>query len=53
VQWVESFVAEDQTYCVYLAKDESAVHTHAMKSDFPATRVIEVRGMLDPTMAEQ
>jgi hypothetical protein len=23
IQWVESYVADDKTFCIYLAKDES------------------------------
>jgi len=49
IQWVESFVAGDKTFCVYLAKDESLIHRHAELSGFPATRVTEIRKMIDPT----
>ncbi len=47
-QWVESFVADDKTFCVYLAEDEAAVHEHARLSGFPASKVTEVRGRIDP-----
>jgi hypothetical protein len=50
-QWVESFVTKDRTFCVYLAEDEAAVHEHARLSGFPANRVTEVVGMIDPTTA--
>ncbi|MGA8411950.1 MAG: DUF4242 domain-containing protein [Xanthobacteraceae bacterium] len=36
IQWVESFVAEDKTFCVYLAKDEEIIRKHAGISGFPA-----------------
>lgn len=29
IQWVESYVAGDKTFCVYLAKDESLINKHA------------------------
>jgi hypothetical protein len=48
VQWVQSFVADDKTFCVYLAKDESAVHEHARLSGFPASKVTEIRTVIDP-----
>lgn len=51
VQWVESFVTDDATYCVYLARDAELVRRHAALSGFPATRVLEVRGRFDPTTA--
>ena len=49
IQWVESFVAADKTFCVYLAKDEGIIHKHAEMSGFPATKVTAVSKMIDPT----
>lgn len=49
IQWVESFVAADKTFCVYLAKDEDVIKRHAEISGFPASKVTEVRKMIDPT----
>ncbi len=51
IQWLESYVAADKTFCVYLAKDESLIHDHAKKSGFPANKITEVRRMIDPTTA--
>lgn len=51
VQWIESFVTPDKTFCVYLAEDEAAVQEHARLSGFPANRITEVSGMIDPTTA--
>jgi hypothetical protein len=49
IQWVESFVADNKTFCVYLAKDEAIIKKHAEISGFPATKITEVRKMIDPT----
>ncbi len=51
VQWVESYVADDKTFCVYLAKDEAIIQKHAEMSGFPATKITEVRKLIDPTTA--
>ena len=51
IQWVESYVADNKTFCVYLAKDEAIIHKHAEVSGFPATKVTEVKRMIDPTTA--
>lgn len=51
VQWVESYVADDKTFCVYMAKDEGVIRRHAELSGFPATKITEVRRMIDPTTA--
>ena len=53
IQWVESYVAADKTFCVYLAKDEALIHEHARRSGFPANKVTEVRRMIDPTTATE
>ena len=49
IQWIESYVAADKTFCVYLAKDEAIIRKHAEISGFPATKITEVRKMIDPT----
>ena len=51
VQWVESFVADDKTFCIYLATDEGVIRKHAQISGFPATKITEVKKMIDPTTA--
>ncbi|MDE0112346.1 MAG: DUF4242 domain-containing protein [Albidovulum sp.] len=52
IQWVESFVAENKTFCVYLSKDEDTILKHAEISGFPATKVTPVSKMIDPTTAK-
>jgi len=49
IQWLESYVAADKTFCVYLAADEDIIRRHAEVSGFPATKITEVRKMIDPT----
>jgi hypothetical protein len=51
IQWVESFVAADKTFCVYLAKDETLIRKHAEISGFPANKITEIKRMIDPTTA--
>ena len=52
IQWLESFVTADKTFCVYLAKDESIIYRHAELSGFPANKVTEVGKTIDTTTAE-
>jgi hypothetical protein len=52
IQWLESYVTDDKIYCVYIAPDEAAVREHARQGGFPANRVSEVKGIIDPTTAE-
>ncbi len=49
IQWVDSFVAADKTFCVYLATGEDIIKKHAEISGFPATKITEIRKMIDPT----
>ena len=53
IQWLESFVAADKTFCVYLAKDETIIHRHAELSGFPATKITEISKTIDPSTAQQ
>jgi hypothetical protein len=52
IQWLQSYVAGDKMYCVYLAPDEQAVREHARRGGFPANRVSAVRRLMDPSSAE-
>lgn len=52
IQWVESYVTDDKIYCVYIAPNEEMVREHAKQGGFPANRVSEVKGIIDPTTAE-
>ncbi len=52
VQWVQSYVAGDRIYCIYIAPNENRIREHADRGGFPANRVTEVATMIDPTTAE-
>jgi len=51
VQWQQSYVAGDKTFCVYLAKDQDVIRQHAELSGFPASQITEIHNMIDPTTA--
>ena len=53
IQWVQSFVTGDRIYCIYIAANEELIREHARQGGFPATRVSEVRAVIDPTTAER
>jgi hypothetical protein len=51
IQWVMSYVADEKTFCVYLAKDEAIIRRHAEISGFPATKINEIKRVIDPSTA--
>jgi hypothetical protein len=51
IQWLQSYVAGDKLYCVYIAPDETLIREHARRGGFPANRISAVRKMLDPSSA--
>ncbi|HSO41847.1 MAG TPA: DUF4242 domain-containing protein [Rhodospirillales bacterium] len=51
IQWQESYIAADKTFCVYLAKDEDIIRRHSELSGFPANRITEIHRIIDPTTA--
>ena len=53
IQWVQSYVAADKTFCIYLAEDEAVIRDHARLSGFPATRITELTTVIDPTTERQ
>ena len=50
-QWEHSYVVDDKTFCIYLADSEASVREHAKLSGFPASKVTEVRNVIDPLTA--
>jgi hypothetical protein len=51
IQWQQSFVTGDRTFCVYFAESEELIRRHAEKSGFPATKITEITGVIDPSTA--
>jgi hypothetical protein len=49
VQWQQSYVTAGGTYCIYLAESEEVIRRHAEISGFPANRIVEVTGVIDPS----
>jgi hypothetical protein len=52
IQWVHSYVSDNQIMCVYRAPNEQMLLDHAKQGGFPANRISEVKTMIDPTTAE-
>lgn len=52
VRWELSYVVDDKTFCIYVAESEAVVREHAKLSGFPATKVTEVRTIIDPMTAQ-
>jgi hypothetical protein len=48
IQWQESYVAADKTFCIYLAENEDLIRKHAEISGFPASKITEIKTMIDP-----
>lgn len=52
IQWQHSYVRENGTHCVYIAKNEAIIHEHAKRSGASVVEITEVKAMIDPTTAE-
>lgn len=51
VQWDNSYIAANKTFCIYLAEDETTIRKHAELSGFPANVISEISTIIDPTTA--
>jgi Protein of unknown function (DUF4242) len=51
VQWVQSFIAADGTFCIYLAESEALVREHSPLAGLPITKVTEVPTVIGPMTA--
>jgi cell division inhibitor SulA len=52
IQWVHSYVTDNKIYCIYIAPNEEMVREHARQGGFPATKVSQIRSIIDPTTSE-
>ncbi len=48
IQWAQSYVSDDKTFCVYLASDEAIIRKHAEMAGLPVTRIVRVGRIIDP-----
>jgi len=53
IRWLNSFIADDKTYCLYLAKDEATVRRHSELSGFPADTILELKATIDPSTPDR
>jgi hypothetical protein len=51
IQWVHSYVADDKTFCIYLAESEEAINRHSQLSGIPASKITEISRIIDPLTA--
>jgi len=51
IQWVQSYIAEDKTFCVYLAESEDLIREHSRLAGFPVTKVTIALTVIDPMTA--
>jgi hypothetical protein len=51
IHWIHSYITDDRSYCVMIAANEEAVREHARQCGLPATRISEVKEMIDPATA--
>ena len=52
IQWLHSYVRENGTHCVYIAKNEEVIHKHAERSGASVVEITEVENIIGPTTAE-
>lgn len=52
IQWVSSYVSDDNITCLYLAANQDIIREHARCGGFPVDAIREVHAVIDPTTAE-
>ena len=52
IQWVQSYVAEDELVCVYNAEGPDRIREHARRGAFPCNGINQVVGIIDPVTGE-
>lgn len=52
VQWVNTYVADDRLFCVYIAENEELIREHARRGGFPCDSIRRVGAVIDPVTGE-
>jgi len=52
IQWLHSYITDDNLFCVYKAENVELVREHARRGDFPANYILEVYSTISPATAE-
>lgn len=52
IQWIQSYVAGDKIYCIYIAPNEDLIREHAKRGGFPANSITQVAAIIEPLTAE-
>jgi len=52
IQWIQSYVAGNKLYCIYLAPNEDLIYKHAEMGGFPANVVCRIANVIDPMTAD-
>lgn len=52
IQWVQSYVAGNKIYCIYVAPDPELIFKHAQMGGFPANLVCRISTVIEPLTAE-
>lgn len=50
VQWVESYLTDDNSYCVYLAENEELIREHGRLSGINVKSITEVKRVINPIL---
>lgn len=51
IQWQHSYVADDKSFCIYLAENEDQIRAHSELSGIPAGKITEIPQIIDPLTA--
>ena len=46
--WIESFVTDDNIFCVHIAESAEVIREHARLGKFPINTINEVKAIIDP-----
>ena len=53
IEWLHSYVTGDKVYCLYRAKDEALIRTHAEMGGFPVNSIQELSTKIGPETANK
>ncbi|WP_274476186.1 DUF4242 domain-containing protein [Mangrovimonas aestuarii] len=52
IQWIQSYVADNKIYCVYISPNKDMIIEHAKQGGFPVNSISKIATIIDPTTSE-
>ena len=52
IQWLQSYITDNNLWCVYKAENEEIIREHGRRGNFPVDAIFQIHSLISPATAE-